>query len=53
MTEAIFGLVGVIVGAAITGGFEVWSDGRRRKSDLRQATRLVAQDVYIIHLTSR
>ena len=43
MSEAVIGLIGVIVGAAITVGFESWKDWRARKRNARYlAIRLVS-----------
>jgi hypothetical protein len=41
MTEAVFGLVGVIVGAVLTGGIQWWMARRSEKALLRTAARLI------------
>jgi hypothetical protein len=45
MTEAIFGLVGVLVGGAITWGIEAARERRRRREELRVAVRLVSAEL--------
>jgi hypothetical protein len=40
VAEAIFGLVGVVVGAVITEGAEYYLKRRKEKADVRQAARL-------------
>jgi hypothetical protein len=45
MTEAIFGLVGVLVGSAITWGIEVWRARRTGSDEARVAARLVADEL--------
>lgn len=48
MTEAIFGLVGVLVGSAITWGIEVWRARRTDADEARVAARLVADELQSI-----
>lgn len=48
MTQAIFGLVGVIVGALVTGGVSFVRDRRRESADLRAALRLVEDDFHLL-----
>ena len=45
MTQAIFGLVGVIVGALVTGGTQVFLEWRGERRDVRRARRLVAAEL--------
>lgn len=52
MTEAVFGLVGVLIGGLITAGTEWWSSRQdrvraeeERRDDLRAACRLVAMEL--------
>jgi hypothetical protein len=42
---AIFGLVGVVVGALVTGGVDYYLDARREKRELKQARRIVGFEV--------
>lgn len=44
MSEAIFGLVGVVVGALITGGVDYVLDRRRERATLRAALRLIGDE---------
>ena len=41
MLQAIFGLVGVIVGGAITAGFQIYARRAQQKRDQRHAARVV------------
>jgi hypothetical protein len=41
MEEAIFGLVGVIVGGLLTGGVQLWLEQRKEKRAVSRAKRLV------------
>jgi hypothetical protein len=45
MTVAIFGLVGVIVGALVTGGADFLLERRREQREIRRARRLVANEL--------
>jgi hypothetical protein len=45
MTEAIFGLVGVVVGALMTGGMDYFLEWRRERRERRRLTRLVALEL--------
>lgn len=45
VAEAIFGLVGVIVGALTTGGTQVFLEWRRERRDVHRAKRLVAAEL--------
>jgi hypothetical protein len=45
VSEAIFGLIGVVVGALATGGVEYWMAWRRERAELKQAKRLVAEEL--------
>jgi hypothetical protein len=45
VAEAIFGLVGVIVGAVVTGGVEFVAERRREAALLRKAARLVEAEL--------
>lgn len=45
MTEAIFGLIGVIVGAVAQGGWAWWMERRRENWAARRAGRLLARDL--------
>jgi hypothetical protein len=40
MAQAIFGLIGVVIGAAITGGMSFWAEYRKESADLRSALRV-------------
>ena len=46
MTAAIFGFLGVLVGAMTAGGFDLYFEHRRDQADLRQAKRLVADEIH-------
>ncbi|HEX5989323.1 MAG TPA: hypothetical protein VFY75_03810 [Solirubrobacterales bacterium] len=48
MTEAIFGLVGVMVGSAITWGIELWRARRGDADEARVAARLVIDELQSI-----
>lgn len=48
MGAAIFGLVGVVVGAVVTGAVNAWGEWRQRRADVRQARRLIAEDLRLI-----
>ena len=52
MTEAIFGLVGVLVGGFLNGGVSWLADRRTRTSEGRVAARLVSSEIQLnnIHL---
>jgi hypothetical protein len=41
MTEAVFGLIGVVVGAIVTGGFEWFFTRRRERASARTGARLI------------
>jgi hypothetical protein len=45
MTEAIFGLVGVLVGGLITWGAEAWRDRQRLAGEARVAARMVTMEL--------
>jgi hypothetical protein len=45
MTEAIFGLLGVVIGSAITWGIELWRARRTDADQARVAARLVADEL--------
>jgi hypothetical protein len=45
VAEAIFGLVGVVVGALVTGGVQLILDWRREQRDLRRTKRLVGAEL--------
>ena len=45
MSEAIFGLVGVVVGGVLTGLVTVWLDGRHEASEGRVARRIARSEV--------
>lgn len=45
MSQAIFGLVGVVVGALITVGFEWWRDWRRERAEAVAGLRLLESDL--------
>ena len=44
MSSGAYGLLGVLVGALISGGFEWWFQRRKRRGRVRQSARLVRQD---------
>ncbi|MEJ7787089.1 MAG: hypothetical protein WKF96_19985 [Solirubrobacteraceae bacterium] len=48
MSEAIFGLIGVVVGSAITWGIEIWRARRSDSDDARVAARLIAAELQSI-----
>ena len=50
MTAAIFGLLGVVVGALVTGGVDYFMARRREKGELRQSSRLVADELHSLWL---
>jgi hypothetical protein len=45
MEQAIFGLIGVVVGALITGGTSFWSEKRRESAELRAALRILDDEI--------
>jgi len=45
VSAAIFGLIGVVVGALVTGGVDYVMQRRREKAELRQARRVVAGEL--------
>jgi hypothetical protein len=47
--QAIFGLVGVLVGGGITWGIEWWRERRRMEGEARVAARLVADELMRAH----
>lgn len=53
MAQAIFGLVGVLVGALITGGGDFLMERRRESRAFRRSKRLVAEELHTIwvHMT--
>ena len=50
MTAAIFGLLGVVVGGLLTGGVDYFMARRREQAELRQSTRLVADELHSLWL---
>jgi hypothetical protein len=48
VTAAIFGLLGVIVGGLVTGGVNYIMERRRERAELRQAKRLVADELLTV-----
>ena len=50
MSAAIFGLLGVVVGAVLTGGVDYVMARRQEKAELRQSTRLVADELHSLWL---
>ena len=48
VTQAIFGLIGVLVGSLITWGIEVWRARRRDHDEARVAARLVVAELQTI-----
>jgi len=48
VTQAIFGLIGVIVGALVTGGLSFVRDKREESADLRAALRIVEDDFHLL-----
>jgi hypothetical protein len=52
VAQAIFGLIGVIIGAAVTGGVDLVLERRREDAAARQAKRLVASELHTmwVHL---
>jgi hypothetical protein len=53
MTAAIFGLVGVVVGAFINGAAAAYSERRSEKSNRRSAARLVRNELVRLLALSR
>lgn len=47
MTAAIFGLIGVVVGALVTAGVDAWREHRREKRALQAAMRVLRNDLQI------
>ena len=45
MTEAIFGLVGVLIGGVLSGAVTLWIDRTRERRDAQAAVRLVRDEV--------
>jgi hypothetical protein len=45
MAQAIFGLIGVVIGSAITWGIELWRARRRDTDEARVAARLVIDEL--------
>ena len=45
MSQAIFGLIGVVIGAALTAGWQWWSITRTRELRKRAAARLVLEEL--------
>jgi hypothetical protein len=50
--EWIAGLIGVIVGALITGGVEVWREWRRDQQQQRMAARRISDEVSWANVSS-
>lgn len=48
MTIAIFGLVGVVVGALVTGAVNLWLERIREGNAIRMAKRLVADELHTV-----
>jgi hypothetical protein len=48
MTQAIFGLIGVLVGAFVTSGWEFLMERRRERKAFRRSRRLVAEELHTI-----
>jgi hypothetical protein len=46
MAEAIFGLIGVLIGALVTGGLDLILERRREKKLVRRAIRLVGDELH-------
>ena len=49
MTQAIFGLLGVVVGSVITWGIELWRARRRDSDEGRVAARLVMDELHSLY----
>jgi hypothetical protein len=49
MTEAIFGLMGVVLGALLSGVISHWIEATRERKDAIVASRLVSQEISMIH----
>ncbi len=45
---AIFGLIGVVVGALVTGGVDVFLARRHEEADKRQAKRMIATEIHTL-----
>jgi hypothetical protein len=45
VTEAVFGLLGVVVGGVLTGGVNLWLERRREAAEARAARRLLRAEV--------
>jgi hypothetical protein len=50
LTAAIFGLLGVVIGGLVAGGVGYFMARRQERADLRQARRLVADELFTIAL---
>ena len=50
MTEAIFGLIGVVVGGLISGGLSLILEWRKERVAARVAARLVREDLLPVSL---
>ena len=50
MSEAIFGFIGVAIGALATGGVHLFLESRRERRELRRARRLIAAELHSIQL---
>lgn len=48
MAQAVFGLIGVLVGALVAGGVDLFLERRREKRLIRRATRLVADELHTV-----
>jgi hypothetical protein len=48
MTEAIFGLVGVVVGGLLTGLMQAWQQRRTARAEMRAGARLISAELSVL-----
>jgi hypothetical protein len=48
MTEAIFGLVGVVVGGLLTGLMQAWQQWRTARAEMRTGARLISAELSVM-----
>jgi hypothetical protein len=48
MTEAIFGLVGVVVGGVLTGVVQAWQQRRTARAEMRAGARLISAELSVL-----
>jgi hypothetical protein len=50
MTEAIFGLVGVVVGGLLTGLTQAWQQRRAARAEMRAGARLISAELSVLEV---